>query len=296
MNQPARDVTDPKAAAAAETPHDIAEPAAAGSSYHLFDDDVVRLRVTWSQCAIASQHAWERCSQNAQSDSAPFGVKDKDGFRGKAKPGFIKPDVSRAAHEKIASDLAALLDLPIPPVTLFRIPEPVPPDHRTKQPGDPFVCVSAWAFPSCDEWRIHASVITEQEKASTIVPLSAVWVFESWISADDRDYGKHILVSPTGKPPLRIACVDYAFSLSKSWQAGRAAPGAVPWKMPFEVAKRDAATVAAMAARIEKLEVPAIEGIVKRVGAEWLPPPKGELILKNLLQRREGIRQIVGVP
>jgi hypothetical protein len=189
-----------------------------------------------------------------------------------------------------------LLDLPIPPVTLFRLPDPVPADPRTKAPGDPFICVSAWAFPSCDEWRIHAAVITEQEKASTIVPLSAVWVFDSWISAEDRNYSKHILASPTGNPPLKIACVDYAFSLSRSWQAGTPAKGAAAWQMPFEVAKRDAATVTAMAARIEGLENEAIERIVRRIGPEWLPSARGELIVKGLLQRRGEIRKIVGVP
>lgn len=261
-----------------------------------FVEETLSLRAAWSVCAVAP-HTWERIGENGHTDSAPFDVKDQNGLRGKAKPGYVKPDVSRAAHEKIASDLAAILDLPIPPVTLTELTadKGLKADPRTKQPGDPFICISAWAFPACDEWRIHAGVITEQEKASTIVPLSAVWVFDSWISAEDRDYGKHILVSPSGQAPLKIACIDYAFSLSRSWARG-ASPGAAGWHMPFEVAKRDAATVAATASRIAGIKDAVIEEIVNRVGAGWLPEDRRTIILKSLLERRGRIYEIVGIP
>jgi len=266
------------------------------SGLQYFDADVLALREIWSRCAVANPYAWERDGPNGVTDSAPFDMKDKQsGLRGKAKPGFVKPDVSRAAHEKIASDLAALLDLPVPPVTLFKITGELPPDPQSKAAGDPFVSISAWAFPSCDEWRVHASVITEEEKASAIIPLSAVWVFDCWISAEDRSYTKHILVAPSGKPPLKIACVDYAFSLSRSWSSGGPC-GASNWEMPFEVAKRDASSVKFVADKISGISNSAIEEIVKRVEPGWLLEERRALILKNLPERRDRIHEIVGIP
>jgi hypothetical protein len=260
-----------------------------------FENDTLALRSKWSQCAIAPNHEWVRAGQNEQTDSKPFDIKDQLGNQGKAKPGCVLPDVSRAAHEKIASDLAALLDLPVPPVTLYELPGPLPACVHTKLAGDPHICVSAWAFSSCDAWSKHASVITEEEKASTIIPLSAIWVFDSWVSAIDRHYGKHILVSPTGTPPLKIACVDYAFSLSRSWAPG-ASLGAAGWEMPFEVAKRDAPTVEATANRIAATQNDVIEGIVNRIGTGWLPADRSTLILKNLRERRDRIHDIIGIP
>jgi hypothetical protein len=272
----------------------IAETRPNASRLQFFEAETLALRASWSGCAVAP-HTWERIGNNGGTDSAPFDVKDQNGLRGKAKPGFIKPDVSRAAHEKIASDLAALLDLPIPPVTLCKLTSANGLQQDPNQPGDPFVCVSAWAFPTCDEWRIHAAVITEEEKASTIIPLSAVWVFDSWISAQDRDHSKHILVSPSGQPPLEIACIDYAFSLSQAWASG-AVPGAAGWQMPFEVAKRDVATVSATANRVASMKDTEIEEIVNRIENGWLPDDRRKLILKNLLERRGKIHEIVGTP
>jgi len=266
-----------------------------GGRIQLFDADVLKLRGTWSNCAVALGHTWERCAANQNSESSPFDVKDKDGLRGKANPGHNNTDVSRAAHEKIASDLAALLDLPIPPVTLFKLEGVLPQDPRTKLPGTPFVCVSAWAFPSCDEWAKHVAVITEEEKASTIAALSAVWVFDSWISADDRLFSKHILVSPTGKPPLKIACIDYAFSLSRSWASNPRTNIAANWEMPFEIAKRDPAAVLGIAKAIVGITDAKVGEIVNRIGVEWLPPARRDLILKNLLERKGKIAEIVGV-
>ncbi len=86
-----------------------------------FDPDLVELRDKWSGSAICEDHQWHRISENETSDSSPFDVRDNDNLRGKAKPGHLDPSVSRAAHEKIAADLAAMLDLPIPPATLYRL-------------------------------------------------------------------------------------------------------------------------------------------------------------------------------
>jgi hypothetical protein len=268
--------------------------------FHHFDETTLATRASWSKHAIAPGHAWIRDGENEGSDSKPFDVKDpQTGHRGKAKPGTKLPDTSRAAHEKIASDLAALLELPIPPVCLYIMPEPLPVCRHTRQPGDPYIAVSAWAFTSCDPWATHAAVLTEPEKKSVIAPLSAMWVFDSWISAEDRDANKHVMVaSPTGNEPLGIACIDYAFSLSRPWLAAAATVnklGAVTWQMPFPEADKDVAAVKTTVERIGALDDGIVSEIVRRIAEPWLPQDRAKCILDNLLDRKQRLAAILGV-
>ncbi len=259
-----------------------------------FDPDLVELRNKWSGSAICEDHQWHRISENETSDSSPFDMRDNDNLRGKAKPGHLDSSVSRAAHEKIAADLAAMLDLPIPPATLYRLPEPVPDCPRKKRPGDPNICILAWAFPACDEWRHLQSQFTEAHLASAVDPCSAMWVFDSWISADDRDGSKHIVVDANlGPGPLRLAFIDYAFSLSRTWERSGSNIGAAAWKMPMPADQRNQGIVDKIVDKISTLDEGAVEEVVKRIGTDWLPEARSDVIISNLLTRKSGIADLV---
>ena len=259
-----------------------------------FDPDLVELRNKWSGSAICEDHQWHRISENETSDSSPFDMRDNDNLRGKAKPGHLDPSVSRAAHEKIAADLAAMLDLPIPPATLYRLPEPVPDCPRKKRSGDPNICILAWAFPACDEWRHLQSQFTEAHLASAVDPCSAMWVFDSWISADDRDGSKHIVVDANlGPGPLRLAFIDYAFSLSRTWERSGSDIGAAAWQMPMPADQRDRGIVDNIVDRISSLDDGAVEEVVKRIDADWLPEARSAVIISNLLSRKSKIADVV---
>lgn len=261
-----------------------------------FDPSVLALREVWQKHAIAPGHEWVRIGENEGSESGPFDVEDQEKTLGKAKPGYKNPNVSRAAHEKIASDLAALLDMPVPPVTLFELKRPLPHDARRNAPGDPHICVSAWAFPQCDPWcdRI-VKKMTQSQLDSVTTPMSAMWAFESWISAEDRG-AKHILVNTElGSEPVGLAFIDYAFSMSKFWNAPNSPAGATQWRMPIESSKKVPDVVECVAQRIQHIDDERISEIVARIPTPWLPEERRRVILDNLLGRKVRMRQLLGL-
>lgn len=252
----------------------------------LFDAPILALRAVWSNCAVASGHRWVRIGANQGSDSAPFEIGDQNGLRAIAKPGVVKPDVSRAAHEKIVADLAALLDFPVPPVTLT--------DLGAGWPGDRYVAISAFAFPSCEPWgpRIEGQM-TAAQKSTASAPFSAMRALETLVSADDRK-ADHVLVnSSLGQGPVALGFIDYAFSLSRQWPGPNAAVGAPPLYMPVPF---DAAVAGAACDSIAGLDDLEIKEIVTRIGTDWLPIARRDAILSNLLSRKTQLKTILGLP
>jgi hypothetical protein len=89
------------------------------SAFRSFPGHVAVLGDTWVRM-VDTRVAWTPTGKTWGSESKPFMVSGA-GVLGIAKPGEVKGDgIARAAHEKIASDLAYHLDLPIPPVVLWR--------------------------------------------------------------------------------------------------------------------------------------------------------------------------------
>src|SRR5690242_14723948 len=69
---------------------------------------------------VLTPDVWTDKGPVGEGESASINVENQGGLRGIAKPGQPKVDgVRRAAHEKIAFDLAHMLELPIPPVVLW---------------------------------------------------------------------------------------------------------------------------------------------------------------------------------
>src|SRR6266480_7864223 len=112
-----------------------------------FEQTVLDLRNVWSKHAVAPEHIWTRKGENRNTDSSAFDVQDQRFLRGTAKPG-CKFDLRHAAHTKIVSDLAALLDFPVPPTTLYKLDDPLPDCPHKKLPGEPWVAISVWPFMS----------------------------------------------------------------------------------------------------------------------------------------------------
>src|SRR5262249_52271844 len=163
------------------------------------------------------------------SESTPFVAERADGLRGLAKPGSKKSDgIARAAHEKIASDLAYHLELPVPPVTLW--------DRGEGSHAERYVAISAWAFPTVFSWDEATS---RPRGGRGDGP--GKWPFETWIGATDRK-SDHALVSKTTDGSLQLAFIDYAYSLSYVWSGPNAPLGAAPWYCP--TLKNDAVILA----------------------------------------------------
>jgi hypothetical protein len=288
--------------AAPDRPASDAKIALASEASRLsrFDEERQKLRRAWVGHAIAPGHIWRRTSPNERSDSRPFNViDDVTGRTGKAKPGELGlSDVPRAAHEKIIADLATVLDLPVPPATLYDRGDTAKADQgndkNEKIDSPRYVSVSAWAFDSCDSLQLKIQKFTADQLQSLVAPFSAMTVFETWISAGNAHLG-HVLVDNNcaADEPVPLAWVDHAYSLSQQWTSDAANPNAVGWYLPNAKADRD------VQQRIIEgiLSVPneKITEIVTRVGADWLDAVRRDRIINKLIDRKTNILKLCGL-
>jgi hypothetical protein len=119
--------------------------------------------------------------------------------------------VCYAAHEKIASDLAYHLGLPVPPVMLWERADASDTEHQ-------WCSISAWAFPGARKFG-EVGTVPEQNRGRAAAALSAMTAFDAWIGVEDRNNDNLIIDGDYGSSQP-IACVDYSWSLSKMWTKG----------------------------------------------------------------------------
>ncbi len=203
-----------------------------------------------------------------------------------AKPG---PEIAssvecRAAHEKIAFDLAHSLELLVPPVVLW-----------SEGLGNTYVRgrnISAWAFPQSQQWNAATNLLTPELINSASDIFSAMRVFHTWISDSDRksDHTQVDLNSQNGK--LGVSFIDHAFSLSQQWKLPDAPNGACPVYMPTP---ENHVTLKWMITRIEALADTEIERLVNRIPVAYLPEAERGLILSNLITRRQNLNTILSL-
>jgi hypothetical protein len=250
-------------------------------SYRSFAAEVESLGAVWSNTAV-TQDVWQDLGPFGASESRPFKVQN-GAMVGIAKPGEKKRDgIPRAAHEKIVSDLAFLLALPVPPVILW---------DRGETPQERFVSISAWAFSPALSWDQAFRSLNEKHKAEASEVVSAMLAFETWISAQDRK-SDHLLVDVTAEDGIQLAFIDYAYSLSMSWPVPNAAVGVSGQYVP--VPKHEGA-IHGVTDSILNLDDETIKKIVNRVSADYLSPDKASIIAANLLSRKTTLRGILGV-
>jgi hypothetical protein len=112
------------------------------------------------------------------------------GVQKPGKPGATNPHT--AATEKIVADLAHVIGLPVPPVTLW---------DRGATTGEPrYVAVSVWAFASPLTWAQGSHLLTPQQRELLIPLASAMIPFEMWIDAQDRQNDGNVLVDGNSQP------------------------------------------------------------------------------------------------
>ena len=255
-------------------------------TYRRFSSDLESIAEQWAS-EICTQEEWEFKDYFGRSESKPFRVKKLgSNLLGFAKPGVKKNDgTPRAAHEKIASDLAYHLQLPVPPVILW--------DRGTHDDvPERYVCISMLAFAPAHPWNEVINHLSDQEKAQIIPVASAMLAFETLISADDRR-SDHVLVNYQDEDKvIRFAFIDYAFSLSRSWAEGNAPCGAACSYLP---GGKDDSTISQIADKISGLDEEMIRTVVGRVPAEFLQLDKQKLIINNLLDRKNRVGTLLGV-
>jgi hypothetical protein len=204
-----------------------------------------------------------------------------------AKPGVKKTDNKpRAALEKIASDIAFHLGVSVEPAILW--------DRGGSMPvsEERHMCLIAWAFEPSFTWDEAAAHLTAPERTKVGPSASALWPFETWISAQDRG-GKHLLVSlPNAGDVPQIAGIDYAFSMIEVWKDDPRHPDlSLPgWRPPIDPPQKTAILECVEA--IEMMDESLIRDIVGLIPNAFLTDDQKRVIIANLLNRQNKIRQL----
>lgn len=231
---------------------------------------------------FSSGDIWTPTGLTWQTNNGPLQVANATGFIGVQKPGHGKPtNAHTAATEKIVADLAAVIGLPIPPVTLW---------DRGPASGNPqYVAVSAWAFEQALTWQQGEKSLNAQHRDQLMRPASAMVVFEAWIGAQDRQNAGNVLITLDATGEALGAWIDYTFALDHVWKGNNNAACALgPLYPPLGAA--NVPVMKEVTEEIEAIDNRTIEGIINRVPSSYLPRAVADNIIRNLISRRAAVR------
>ncbi len=254
----------------------------ARDSFRAFSPDLEAIAESWAKSAVTEQ-PWKDGGPFGNTESKPFSVSCGN-LSGIAKPGEKKTDnICRAAHEKITSDLAFELKLPIPSVILWDMGE------KVDAARDRYVAISAWAFPQPVPWGPATATLTDQQKTEASQVMSAMLAFETWVSCIDRKADHVLVYLPGSGQPLQLAFIDFAYSLSQQWTSTDAPVVATGSYLPLP---QDEDSLKTMVDRIEQFSDQSIGAILNRVPIQYLPEGKKALIMANLKSRKQKLRSL----
>ncbi|MGE0328253.1 MAG: hypothetical protein AB7K71_29135 [Polyangiaceae bacterium] len=266
---------------------------------------------------VVSPWAWKRADNQAgalkleQGEAGGFMVScpELGDRRAYLKP--IKKEegafCSRAAREKIVSDLARLVGVSVPPVLLYES-DLGPQDSETN------CCVSLVMYPAQYSWKdvakylIDASLNTEVHQIfMTDLPSAAAraLVLDAWVLQPDHgDHPHNMIFGHDPKDPKRRGFVflDYAFALGHSWVA-RNHFRALGWKCwsdsagwevdvdipypPLMERYLQREEIQATLERIAQIKSEEIENIVERIPDAYMSAAERSSVVLGLEKRRE---------
>lgn len=223
------------------------------------------------------------------------------GRRAYMKPLKVDPDpkFARAAREKIASDLAHDLDVPVPPVVL-RTREAPCRDER-------HVAISLVMYPAQWPWSEVKPLVYDAGEVGALIrsalPIAAArgLAFDFWVDQRDHDDHPHNIVLgyiPNQHETNRsLIFLDFAFSLGIGgrWEnSGFQSPDLVPHpRLLVEMA--DLTALDEIVTRIENFDEATVRDIVTRVPESHLAADQKQVIIDGLLHRRALVRQAMAL-
>jgi hypothetical protein len=218
-------------------------------------------------------------------ESQSFHIDCSEGRRGACKPAHAGDGTPRAAHEKIAADLAFRLRLPVPAVCLWKDPS-----------NGHLFAVSTWAFRQAMTWGEVSTRLSATFMQNAAPAFSAMRVFHTWIG--DTDHGGNpgnVLVDvESGEDQPRVAFIDHAFSMSQNPDFVTKPAQIVP-SLYVPDGMSHLASISETIERINQMEATMLETIVRRVPAPFLPSERAEAIILGLLKRRTELAGLFGV-
>ena len=193
-----------------------------------------------------------------------------------AKPAFNASGIPEGAHEFIASELAYLCGVTVPPVGFWK-----------SASGEPYA-LSIRAFQEPITWGAALPLLGPSDLAALRSTFSASCVFHTWINdVDHNGHPGNLVVdarSPTGQPA--VSFIDHAFALTYAWSEA-AAPAAMPpqyYANPLELVAEE---VARAVERVQSISRETCKSLILRIPADFLPAARADAIL-DCLQRRAG--------
>lgn len=211
---------------------------------------------------------------------------------------YLKPtrrdDGARAAREKIASDLAADLEINVPPVLLAR--------REDAGDDEEHVCLSLVMFPLQFSWAQLEFALTRRGSSLDLVrstlpaPAAAAFVFDVWVMQPDHESPHNIIFgydsSDTESGQLIFLDYSLAFGPNSEWatrQGRKRFMKFVPY--PSYLRHRMAPEVVlATIERIERYPDRLLDEIVDRIPPSYLNPDEARHIKTGLRYRRSRLR------
>ncbi len=203
------------------------------------------------------------------------------------------PLYRRAAREKIASDLAFELGLPVPPVLLATFP-----------PGLP-ACISLVMYPRQFAWEhIKSQSLDESDLgvalARALPQCGSMLAFDTWIK--QMDHGDHPHNIVLGYVPGQLATselvfLDFAFSMGfdRSWNEGGWRDVRKAHFPPLMLEQLDSERLEDGVRRIESLADETIATIIDRIPEPFLPRDQAGVIKEGLMGRKNLIRGVLSL-
>jgi hypothetical protein len=262
-----------------------------------FDSKLEQVAEAWASATVTSD-MWTALTSPGQTVGITQGYYvtngELSGFAKPSKPGDPKHGQNYisnpiAAHEKIASDLAYALALPVPPAILW--------DRGPQKSDNPRHCVIS-AVPFMPYYRWDQVMMTPTFGAKLVPSLtaaaSALMVFDTWIDNRDRVNGGNLLVSyDPASSGARCAYIDFAQTMTFGWNDGPA-PSVVRVESYFPGAsKLDGAVVSDTVTAVENLPEERISAIVTQVPKEFIRERRQACIGEGLLRRRLALRAAI---
>lgn len=173
-------------------------------SFRYFDLKFEALARRWRDQVYTRQHWTEETRPRSEGDSGTVWVRSGNDS-GIGKPIKRRINFDHAASEKIASDLAHDLLLPIPPVVLWQR-NPVDPDQERD------CCISA-SVPDARELEPLFKSLSGEEQTRLRQSASAMLPFNYWIAAQDRQILNTLIGSGAHGEPVFVF-IDYARSFA----------------------------------------------------------------------------------
>lgn len=211
-------------------------------------------------------------------------------------PAYLKPtkpcptDRPRAAYEKIASDLAHELQLPVPPVQLYERPDQ--PDGEEDR-----CCVSLIMYNEVHNLgqvnRLPNPLAAEIDQALT--EGSGIAAFDAWIGNQDRSNRKNTLIGVDENEELHAVFIDHAnaFNMRGAWEDGAWDDVSVS-RMPGRLQDAiDWEATLGTVERIEALSAEVITEVVERIPADYMADSHRDVVCEGLLARRELVRPVM---